>query len=125
MSELPTQRSCYDFVAVRCAILWSAEDDKRRWRRTESSRRHQIQTEHADVCDPRPQGSAGCHLPARTIQTGHEHRVLDAEGQVVAPLGRADWADWSGTGELLFARDGRLYRMDHRRGELSQPEELV
>lgn len=41
----------------------------------------------------------------------HEHRLLDAAGNLVHDLGRSDWADWSHSGELLFTRDGRVYRM--------------
>jgi hypothetical protein len=35
--------------------------------------------------------------------------MLDARGGVALDLGRNDWADWSRSGELLFAREGRLY----------------
>ncbi|CAO3357875.1 hypothetical protein [Azospirillum palustre] len=38
------------------------------------------------------------------------HRVLDQEGQVLVDLPGSDWADWDG-GDLVFARDGRLYRL--------------
>jgi hypothetical protein len=54
-----------------------------------------------------------------------EHQVLDTEGRSVASLGRSDWADWSQTGELLFARDGCLGRLPRKDGEFQQPEELV
>jgi hypothetical protein len=40
-----------------------------------------------------------------------EHRVLDSSGGVALPLGRSDWADWSRSGEILLARDGRLFRI--------------
>lgn len=54
-----------------------------------------------------------------------EHQVLDSDGRSVASLGRSDWADWSQTGELLFARDGCLGRLPRKDGEFQQPEELV
>jgi hypothetical protein len=54
-----------------------------------------------------------------------EHQVLDSEGRSVVSLGRADWADWSKSGELLFARDGCLFRLLRKDGEFQQPEELV
>lgn len=55
-----------------------------------------------------------------------EHRVLDHEGAVVLDLGRSDWADWSRSDELLFARDGRVFRAVARSGgALSEPEELI
>ena len=38
-----------------------------------------------------------------------EYRVVKEE-QVLFDLGRTDWADWDRGGDLLFARDGRLYR---------------
>jgi hypothetical protein len=40
-----------------------------------------------------------------------EHRVMDTQGNTVVELGRSDWADWSQSGELLFARAGRIYRI--------------
>lgn len=55
-----------------------------------------------------------------------EHRVVDARGQVALDLGRSDWADWSRSGELLFARDGRLYRLCVLgKSELGVAEELL
>jgi hypothetical protein len=55
-----------------------------------------------------------------------EHRVIGQSGRTSISLGHSDWADWSQSGELLFARDGRLYRMfvDDQRG-LGKPEELL
>ena len=54
------------------------------------------------------------------------HRVTDLEGREVLSFGRSDWADWSRSGEILLARDGRLYRckVDSRRGP-DEPEELM
>src|SRR5690242_8342436 len=40
-----------------------------------------------------------------------EHRILDSAGDVARNLGRSDWADWSRSGEVLFAKEGRLYRI--------------
>jgi hypothetical protein len=40
-----------------------------------------------------------------------EHRIVNARGRVALDLGRSDWADWSRSGELLYAREGRLYRI--------------
>jgi hypothetical protein len=40
-----------------------------------------------------------------------EHRILDKAGNVVADFGRSDWSDWSLSGDVLLARDGRLYRI--------------
>jgi hypothetical protein len=55
-----------------------------------------------------------------------EHQLTDASGNVVCSMGRSDWADWSQSGEVLFARSGRLYRIalgsKHAPGE---PEELI
>ncbi len=53
-----------------------------------------------------------------------EHRVLDAAGETVLSLGRSDWADWSRSGELLFARQGRLYRSSFKPSPC-EPEELI
>ncbi|MBD7924463.1 hypothetical protein [Xanthomonas bonasiae] len=41
---------------------------------------------------------------------GLDHRVLDREGAVLLDLPGSDWADWDG-GDLVFARDGCLYRL--------------
>lgn len=38
-----------------------------------------------------------------------EHDVVDDGGHRI-PLGRTDWADWDHNGDLLFAKDGCLYR---------------
>lgn len=55
-----------------------------------------------------------------------EHRVFDGAGEVVLDLGLTDWADWSHSDELLFARDGRVFRAGIRAdGVLHLPEELI
>ncbi|MEB1529037.1 hypothetical protein [Xanthomonas sp. WHRI 7945] len=41
---------------------------------------------------------------------GLDHRVLDRDGTVLLDLPGSDWADWDG-GDLVFARDGCLYRL--------------
>jgi len=38
-----------------------------------------------------------------------EYRVLK-EGKVLFDIGRADWADWDHKGNLLFAKDGCIFR---------------
>jgi hypothetical protein len=55
-----------------------------------------------------------------------EHVISNAEGEVALALGRSDWADWSHSGEALFARQGRLYRVviDPQSGP-GTPEELI
>lgn len=40
-----------------------------------------------------------------------EYQVVRKDGDVVLNLGRTDWADWDRTGDLLFAKDGRLHRL--------------
>jgi hypothetical protein len=55
-----------------------------------------------------------------------EHQILDAQGRVALDLGRSDWADWSRSGELFFAREGRLFRIVvDGKSELGAPEELI
>jgi len=39
-----------------------------------------------------------------------EHRLIRDEGPVET-IGRSDWADWSHTGDLLFAKGGALYKL--------------
>jgi hypothetical protein len=46
-----------------------------------------------------------------------EHALNDENG-IICKIGRSDWADWSHAGDLLFAKDGYLYRMKCRRGSL-------
>ena len=57
------------------------------------------------------------------------YEVVDADGRVKRDLGRADWADWQPSGDLLFARDGGIFRlaMDPR-GRFdphAQPREII
>jgi hypothetical protein len=52
-----------------------------------------------------------------------EHRLLAADDSLVADFGRSDWADWSHSGELLMARDGKLLRM--RSGAAGELDELI
>jgi hypothetical protein len=40
-----------------------------------------------------------------------KYRVLDQDKQCLLDLGRPDWADWSDEGDLLFAKDGGIYRL--------------
>ncbi len=55
-----------------------------------------------------------------------EYRVLDDRDNVVLDLGRADWADWSPAGDLLFAREGCLFRArTHKRSGPAQPKKLI
>lgn len=56
-----------------------------------------------------------------------EHRLLDARGTAQVDFGRSDWADWARDGDLLLARDGRLYRLPVRAagpGELRKVADL-
>lgn len=40
-----------------------------------------------------------------------EHALVDRETGAEVLVPRADWADWDRTGDLLFARDGKLLRL--------------
>ena len=40
-----------------------------------------------------------------------DHTVVDKAGKEVLSLGESDWADWSKSGDLLFAKDGKLWRL--------------
>ena len=55
-----------------------------------------------------------------------EHEITDAEGNLALSLGRSDWADWSQCGEILFAKEGRLFRIrPTAASRLGEPEELI
>jgi len=53
--------------------------------------------------------------------------VIDASGRVHVDLGRIDWADWDHNGDLVFAREGSLYRHVCRRGVFpaGKPRKLI
>ncbi|HEV8428682.1 MAG TPA: hypothetical protein VGQ41_12340 [Pyrinomonadaceae bacterium] len=40
-----------------------------------------------------------------------EHRVSDKSNGSVIDLGRTDWADWCHSGDLLFGKEGQLFRL--------------
>jgi hypothetical protein len=54
-----------------------------------------------------------------------EHDIVDKDGNVVLSLGRSDWADWSRSGEILFAKNGCLFRIKTNKSALSKPEQLI
>jgi hypothetical protein len=58
-----------------------------------------------------------------------EYDLLDMKLEQEIPLGRLDWADWDSNGDLLFARDGRLYRLEPQRKDgavdVSSPREVA
>lgn len=56
-----------------------------------------------------------------------EHRVL-TDGEESHAVGRSSWADWSRSGELLFARKAALYRLGFagdRLAPLGEARELI
>ena len=52
-----------------------------------------------------------------------EHSVN--RGEKTDKIGRTDWADWSPSGDLLFAMDGCLYRVPCNEGVLAPLEDSV
>jgi hypothetical protein len=52
-----------------------------------------------------------------------EHSVRTSGDEV--DLGRADWADWSHSGDLLYAKDGRLLRLSCKGGTLAKADEAI
>jgi hypothetical protein len=40
-----------------------------------------------------------------------EHVVKETKTGETIELGRTDWADWCHSGDLLFAKEGRLFRL--------------
>ena len=53
-----------------------------------------------------------------------EHTVKDEEGRL-DNIGRSDWADWSQSGDLLFAKDGCLHRLPCKAGILARLEDAI
>lgn len=47
--------------------------------------------------------------------------VNQTNGSTIA-LGRTDWADWCRSGDLLFAREGKLFRLRYSAGALDELE---
>lgn len=41
-----------------------------------------------------------------------DHDVLNDREEMLFTLPRTDWADWDGDGDLLFAKDGKLFRLN-------------
>lgn len=50
-----------------------------------------------------------------------EHTIIRENGRA-DKIGRSDWADWSHSGDLLFAMDGCLFRVGSKRGKLDDLE---
>jgi hypothetical protein len=50
--------------------------------------------------------------------------IFDSTGAVVFDLGWLDWADWGNRGDLLFAREGRLFRLPVKRGKVGSEKLL-
>ena len=42
-----------------------------------------------------------------------EHSVVDQTDSSTIALGRTDWADWCRSGDLLFAKEGKLFRLGY------------
>jgi hypothetical protein len=80
---------------------------------------------------PRPQGDApyevreklsGIHqLNGRWYVT--EHSVINTKSGKEISLGRTDWADWCHSGDLLYAKEGRLWRLGFERKSLKPIEQ--
>lgn len=49
-----------------------------------------------------------------------DHQVHDAKTGTSLELPGTSWADWDATGELLFARGGKLFRLPLKNGPLSE-----
>lgn len=54
-----------------------------------------------------------------------EHSLRDDQESRIDNIGRSDWADWSQSGDLLFARDGCLYRVPCKAGILAGLQDAV
>jgi hypothetical protein len=71
----------------------------------------------------------------RMIMLGHgerggpwdvtEHTLVAIIDQQEIPLGRTDWADWDHSGDLVFAKDGQLFRLGFDKGGSLRPVETA
>ncbi len=52
-----------------------------------------------------------------------EHSVVEKTSGGEVSLGRTDWADWCQSGDLLFAREGMLFRLGWQEGKELHPIE--
>lgn len=46
------------------------------------------------------------------------HRIVDNSQAEILNLGRQDWADWAHNGDLVYTKDGRLFRRKTTKGSL-------
>lgn len=56
-----------------------------------------------------------------------DHAVADADGRDLIFLARSDWADWLPSGDLVFAKQGKLFRVRHAAGRFAfdEPPHLI
>jgi hypothetical protein len=52
-----------------------------------------------------------------------EHIIVNTESGEEFSLGRTDWADWRHSGDLLYAKEGRLWRLGFNRRNLRPLEQ--
>ena len=52
-----------------------------------------------------------------------EHVIVNTKSGEEFSLGRTDWADWCHSGDLLYAKEGRLWRLGFNRRDLSPLEQ--
>jgi hypothetical protein len=65
-----------------------------------------------------PHRPQDCALQMRTLGVNElqgswyvtSYELVNRAGHVVRDLGRADWADWDSSGDLLLARGGKIFR---------------
>ena len=54
-----------------------------------------------------------------------DHALVDRKTGRETLLERCEWADWDHQGDLLFAREGRLWRARVARGALEEPRAVI
>jgi hypothetical protein len=52
-----------------------------------------------------------------------EHSVVNTKSGNTLSLGRSDWADWCHSGDLLFAKEGKIWRLGFNRRNLKPLEQ--
>jgi hypothetical protein len=117
MEPIFEDRMVRDGWTLTQAATWHA--DRKAWRRANPP---EIWTK------PHPRRPRTWLLQMRTVAKLErqgpplttEYAVVDKAGAILTDLGRTDWADWQSSGDLLYARKGKIFR-----DRMQSPHDIV